>query len=180
MPIYSPAPKAVFGLATDLMERKFPELVEHEVTLAILMAHPAKRGQAALKLHGTPAEAIIKVTGYEERAKGGRDSGLRIDSRVWERLSDDEREALLFHELHHLVLVRDKQGYVKSDDLGRPRLKCRPHDLEIGVFRRVYDEYGKASPEHRMRQAYEQLFEQQLLPFEKAEDEAPTRRRKTK
>ena len=56
-----------------------------------------------------------------------------ISRPVWDRLLDQPREALVFHELCHLGVMRDEEGSVKS-------ISIIPHDLE--EFEKVVHRYG--------------------------------------
>lgn len=53
-----------------------------------------------------------------------------VDGAVWDGLSDEGRERLMFHELCHLVQVEDEFGVVRRHQDGRPMLKLVPHDYE--------------------------------------------------
>src|SRR5947209_1295570 len=119
--------------ARRLLETAFPDLREAEVTLTLMFAH--NPDGPAVKLHGVPAAAKIKVNPLSDRAEGKQDATITLDAEVWDGKAERQREALLFHELTHLVVLRDKEtGAIKRDDLGRPRLKCKPDDYCVNGF----------------------------------------------
>lgn len=99
-----------------------------------------------LKLHGYPCAATIKVMSHEGRAQGSGDALLTIDAIAWHGLSTPERIALLDHELTHIQIV-EKDGAIARDDLRRPKLKLRLHDVEIGGFREVMARHQEAALE---------------------------------
>lgn len=99
-----------------------------------------------LTLHGYPAAATVKIMSHERRAQGSADVLLTIDAIAWHELSAAERVALLDHELTH-VLILEKDGAVVRDDLRRPKLKLRLHDVEIGGFLEVMDRHREAALE---------------------------------
>lgn len=99
----------------------------------------------ALKHHGTPAFANIRVVSPVDRVGKGYDAELRIDGGKWERLHHARRVALLDHELSHLKLKKswsvaildankEPTGETElrwdTDDAGRPQLKTIPGDWE--------------------------------------------------
>ena len=102
---------------------------------------------AALKLHGYPAQATIKIVGPAQRALGQGDALMTLDFVSWRELPPAARRALIDHELTHLEVVCGKKGEIKRDDSGRPKLKMRLHDYEIGGFREVIERHGKTAPE---------------------------------
>lgn len=114
-----------------------------------------------LKHHGYPALAKIQVTSYVDRVRGIPDAKLTIDRCGWKALSRSRQEACVDHELTHLTLTRDKEGRVRYDDLGRPKLRLRIHDWELSGFAEVVDRHGEASIESltigRFQETYGQL-----------------------
>jgi hypothetical protein len=49
--------------------------------------------------------------------------------------------------LFHIAVRRDRDGAIKSDDGGRPKLKLRKHDFEIGGFVEIAKRHGPESLE---------------------------------
>lgn len=143
---YRPAPKEVGKLLDLVMSDDFPELAEVGVT--VLLQFADNEEPPALKLHGYPCFAIVRVVNLKDRAAGLADCRIAIDAGAWEEHDDDDwRKALLSHEMEHVELVRDAQGKVKEDALGRPKLKLRPHDFNVGGFDRTIEKYGRQAIE---------------------------------
>jgi hypothetical protein len=140
----------VDGTIRSLIEKNYPDLLEAEVTIGAVFAH-AKRGEdgevqgEALKHHGWPAAAIISINPHRKRVEGLPDVSLAIDGDRWPDMSDEQRTALLHHEIHHLLVCRDDEGVIRSDDCGRPKLKMRPHDWECSGFETIIRRYGQAA-----------------------------------
>jgi hypothetical protein len=65
---------------------------------------------------------------------GRGDAEICLDYDWWQTASDEEQRSLLDHELHHIQVKIDKRGLV-LDDIGRPVLKLRFHDVQIGWFK---------------------------------------------
>ncbi len=99
-----------------------------------------------LKWHGYPCLAVVKIIGPKDRAMGRADAEISLDFKRWEELSDEQRLALLDHELSHLELTG------KTDDHGRPKLKMRLHDVQAGWFVGVAERHGAASQEVQQAQ----------------------------
>lgn len=117
----------------------------------------------ALKDRNYPIAAKIQVTSYADRVRGIADAKLTIDAYAWSRLPETRREALIDHELEHLDVVIDKEGQIKRDDLGRPKLKIRPHDFELGWFTAVAERHGEAAIEVREIQHFHERWGQLCL-----------------
>ncbi len=121
------------------------------LTFDLLMAYGDrdKNGElisAPLKHHGRTAAAVIKAVAKADRALGRADVEIRFDGDHWNDIKADEQEALVDHELYHLVIVQ-KEGLPARDDLGRFRFKMREHDYEFGWFAEIAKRRGIASCE---------------------------------
>ncbi len=119
-------------------------------TLCILMANSSKEepNGSAVMLHGYPCQAVISVIPYKQRVDKRADVEIIIDEKNWHDLTEPQQRALLDHEITHLEFDVDlKTGIVKTDDAGRPKLKTRTHDYQIGGFREIARRYGADAPE---------------------------------
>jgi hypothetical protein len=145
---YTEADTATTQRVATLMEEQFPDLREAGVTLTVLFAQ--NPDGPAVKHHGVPAAAKIKINSLADRAEGKRDCTITIDFAAWKDRGDRAQEALLWHELNHPKVRRDKKtGTIKRDDLGRPKLGAVPDDYTINGFLDCARRYGPDSPEHR-------------------------------
>jgi len=114
----------------------------------------------AVKVHGVPALASIKINSLLDRKEGKKDATIKLDEDAWDLLNGEEQTALLSHELRHLRVLKDDAGVVKRDDIDRPRLKMRPHDQEAGLFYDNVSTHGEAAPEVAVyRQIVEKMGE---------------------
>lgn len=68
------------------------------------------------------------------------DAILYLNHETWQDLTDHQREALLFHEVHHLAISLDKHGDVKRTDDDRICYRNRAHPIE--EFPAVTKRYG--------------------------------------
>lgn len=100
----------------------------------------------ALRLHGNKARGICKIIALKQRALGNGDAEITIDGDWWNDATEDQQAALLDHELHHLV-VKLRHGTPMRDDLGRPLLKMRRHDVDFGWFALIAERHGEHSGE---------------------------------
>lgn len=169
-------------LAQKLIEKNHPDLQSVEVRIAYLFALAARdkfgfpKGPA-LKFGNYPAAAIVRVVPLKQRADGRADAEICIDEDGWKDLSDDSKNALLDHELHHLIVMRKKKtGEIASDDLGRPKLRCRQHDFQLGGFEVIAARWKDAALEVQAAQAMADKYGQYLFPWanskEKKKDKA--------
>lgn len=149
---YTHADADTLALAKGVLKECYPDLVELELTYGILMAQAEKdeHGEpkgAALKHHGVPALATIKINGYGDRVEGKPDVTIKLDEDHWHGITDAQKRALLDHEFAHLVPRTDEEGNVLADDCGRPKLRMRPHDYELTGFHAVIDRHGEHAAE---------------------------------
>ncbi len=114
---------------------------------------PATTPAPAIKLRGMACVGLVKINSYKDRAKGCKDASITIDENHWLDANARKREALLYHEIRHLELCYTKETeakprQLKRDRLGRPKLRMRLHDVEVGLFKIVVEEYGEDSFDH--------------------------------
>lgn len=165
---YDDANRETKEMVDGVMGRWHPILKACEVTIGCLMISKVnKEGEKfpALKHNGYPAVATIQVSSLKNRALGMADAVLTIDQATWDELSVAQREAVIDHELYHLQVAATEGAIVgigeegemvgepKSDDLGRPVLKVRLHDWQIGGFTAVVSRHGPESGEVRQVRA---------------------------
>jgi hypothetical protein len=170
MPVYEVAKAETNDLVKTVLEKYHKDLHDAGATVQVLMALPAsnENGESQgppLKMRGYPVVARIKSTSLRDRVAGLADILIEIDDDRWKQFKKNERIALLDHELYHLIPKRDKDNAIVEDDHGRPKLRSRPHDREIGWFDEVTKRHGKDSLEW---QAFNSLWHhcRQLdLPF---------------
>ena len=141
----------IIDIVKDVMARHHEELHAHGVTITVLEVGEHDRNGIlvpALKHNGYQAAGTIKITSIKERILGISDAILSIDMATWEGFDDNEKAAVIDHELQHLEIVKDKKtGHSMSDDIGRPKLKARLHDWQLGGFRVIAERYGSKSIE---------------------------------
>src|SRR5262245_4301901 len=154
-------------LVMKLVERNYPDL--GDVTYNLLFAHGPRdeNGQIkapALKLHGYPCCAIIKINSLEQRVAGLADVTIKIDGDEWPDWDDRRRAAILDHELYHLVpFIKGKA--IQTDDAGRPKLKLRNHDWQLGGFAEIVRRHGDHAVEAVAFRATADRHGQLLMPW---------------
>lgn len=138
-------------------------LSDEDLTVGCIFYIPGEK-DPGLRLHGYRCGAIIKANSAKHRAQGLPDAEITIDHETWHNMEPAERDALIDHELEHLDVKRTK-GAIKRDGSGRPVIKLRLHDWELGGFRVIAERHGKNAPEVRMAQAFATDYGQLLFPF---------------
>lgn len=162
---YDQAPAEVHEMAREILEEHHPELKlgesEH-VRLCILMAQvtgdDVDPDEPAVKWNGYPALAVISVISYKQRVDKRADAEIIIDRKAWDDMTEPKQRALLDHEITHLEIQTDADGFVKSDDQGRPKLKLRLHDWQLGGFRSIAQRYGGDAVEVVEARKFEQDY----------------------
>lgn len=135
-----------------------PELDATEVTIRLQFAY-GEDGKPALMHRGAPALGLCKINGLRERAQGVADATIYLDGDRWPDLSPRRRVALLHHELHHVQLGKGR------DAAGRPRLKCRKHDIEMGLFAEIARMYREDSVEWAVIDRADEMRRQGTFDF---------------
>lgn len=131
---------------TKLIEQNHPELVEANVTVDSIFAFDEKGG-FPVKTNGYPSAANIKISNLKSRVKGAADAEICIDRDAYNSMNELQREALLDRELHKLVIVRDKEGTIKTDDSMRPKMRIKKFDYMLGWFKEIAIRHKENSPE---------------------------------
>jgi hypothetical protein len=162
--VHEKADDEIAALVAEIMKEHHWELAEAGVTIGCLIA--TNPDAAAVKLHGYPCDAVVRIVPLKQRVHGMPDAEIVIDGGEWETLPDERRRALIDHELTHLTLALDKKTKKpKTDDLGRPKLKMRLHDWELGGFAEIAKRHGDAAPEKRAFRNTADKYGQLLLSF---------------
>lgn len=146
MKTYSSATTETAKILARLREKFHAHLDAAGVTIDALFVASDNPEKHPLNLHGYPCDAIVRIIGLKDRAAGRADAEIVIAHNSWLTSSPAEREALLDHELTHLLLF-DKDGAPQTDTAGRPRLKMKKHDREFGWFDVIAKRHGPASGE---------------------------------
>jgi hypothetical protein len=142
---FEKAPSEVVKLVRDVMLMHHEPLAEAGVTFDVLMASDIDEdgeNHQALKHHGYPAAAVIKIVSLADRALDNADVRLTIDAATWDSANSAQRRALIDHELMHLVVVLNDMKKPKLDDQNRPKLKMRLHDWQLGGFKDIAKRHG--------------------------------------
>lgn len=142
---YELAPEEVSSRAGRLIEKYHKDLENSGAKIDYIYAR-ATEGHAVTH-GGYPALAVIKIISLKDRAAGRGDAEITIDADAYEGMSGERRDGLLDHELYHLIVRRDDDGFVKMDDLDRPMFKMRKHDWQMGWFTEIAQRHGLNSVE---------------------------------
>ncbi len=97
---------------------------------------------SALKLHGSPAIAIVKIMDPLGRFLTKCHVLIQIDEYAWAELSEETKIALIDHELTHVDVVRDSNNIAKRNDDRSPKLKMRHGDWQLIGFAEVIERHG--------------------------------------
>lgn len=169
MSTYAKCPPEVREMAEKVMEQfpSYRELLEAKVKIDFLFAYAevGEDGESkghALTKHGIRCLGITRKIGLKDRTAGRGDAEVLLDGDWWKDETDARRRALLDHEMHHIMVRTDQDGVVLRDDLKRPKLKLRKHDVEVGWFAIVASRNGSNSLEIEQAKevwgTYSQMF----------------------
>ena len=171
MSTFTKADVSVQTLASQLIEKfeSHAPLAVAEVKIDFVMAfgNVNEKGEQtgdALTKNGRRVFGLTRVLPLKDRAMGRGDAEITLDGDHWGTISGDEQAALLDHELHHLQVRTDKHGNVHVDDLNRPLLRLRKHDIEVGWFNVIAKRHGAASIERQQAKSIMDLTGQYYWP----------------
>lgn len=144
MPTFSKAPQNVEDLALAILEEfetHKPVLaagvkIDYVFAFADVDPDTGEKINNAITSRGFRSLGQTRKMPLKDRAMGRGDAEIVLDADHWNEINDSERKALLDHELHHLEVRIDERG-VLLDDLQRPLLRLRKHDVEVGWFREI-------------------------------------------
>ena len=161
---YSIANEEVNLTIQKVMKENHGDLHAEGVKITALIAR-SEEGPA-LKVGGKEALGCIRVTKLTERTLGLGDALMILDGESMMAWSSKRLQAVIDHELRHLMLAKNKRtGEIQRDDEGRPKLRIRPHDFEFGWFARTAELYGEESYEvSQAREIVAAQFAQNFLP----------------
>lgn len=154
MKSYDQAPPEVHERVATLIRRFYPDLDRVGVRIDLLMASTDAEDGHAVTHQGYPALAVVKILDLKNRTMDRGDAEIVIDRDAYDGMADEERDALLDHELYHLLTVNDKFGRPKMDDHDRPKLKMRKHDFQVGWFHEIARRHQINSQEVQQAQAF--------------------------
>jgi hypothetical protein len=177
MPKFQIADQSVNQLAEGIMLAHMGELYTLytiatpeplKIDFVFALAELDEEGQPvgpAIKHRGYPAAGLCKVVNLHDRTLGRGDAEIQLDYHVWSKMDPGQQEALLAHELWHIMPLKDQEGRIKRDDLRRVKIKLRKHDYDFGWFTRIAELYAADSME--VKQARQIFVEdgQFLMPF---------------
>jgi hypothetical protein len=177
------APKAIkdFALAILAQYETYKPVLDAKVNIEFLFAHGERDPETdaivsdAITLRGFRALGTCRKTNSEERAAGRGDAVVMLDADWWEEADEAAQRALLDHQLFHIDVCHDEDGIVIKDKGGRPRLRMRKHDVELGFFKLVAERNGVHSQECKLAKIIMDHSGQAYWPymFEDRQDSLP-------
>lgn len=176
MPKFSKCDKDVYEMAQSILDEfeSHKPLIECKVRVDLVFAfadvdeETGEKLNDALTHQGRKAHGVARKLATKDRAMGRGDVEVCLDGDYWkETASEEMQRALLDHELHHFA-VKTSKGQFCYDDLGRPVIRLRKHDVEVGWFGIIADRHGKHSQEQiqakTIMDAYGQFYWPALAP----------------
>lgn len=145
---YSAGSEDVLISLEQMMRANHPELAK--VTIGTLFVFDDESDAQVLTHQGYSSLAVVKINSLRDRAAGATDALIVVDRAGWLELDKLSRDALVDHELMHLEHAEEeKTGKPRYDSLGRPKLRMRKHDHQMGWFDAVAARHKEASIEVR-------------------------------
>lgn len=163
MKTYDRASQDILTRMNAVIEKFHDGLKRAEVSIDVLVIS-GDEGHA-LFLRGRACDGVVRIIGLKDRVKGLADAEITLDKSRWDAMTAAERDALLDHELYHLMVRYDDDGQFLTDDAHRPKLRMRPHDIEFGWFVEIARRHGSASGEVQAATIIKKQYGQILFDF---------------
>lgn len=171
MSTFQKAPTEVRKMASEILAEfdSHKPLLDSKVIVDYVFAYGERdddgnRVGDALTKNGIRAFGITRKMPLKDRVMGRGDAEISLDADWWNETANEEMQrALLDHELHHIAL-KVKKGQLCYDAHGRPELKLRKHDVEVGWFSVIAARHGKHSIEQMQAKVIVDMFGQYLFP----------------
>ena len=153
----------IYGLMDELVVQYHEDLAQANIALAWNLSwKPDLDGRATL--------GKCRKVGSLDRELMEYDFVIILLREFWDSsdVTDEQRRALLDHELCHGAVVKDKNGDPVEDERGRKLYRTRKHDIE--EFSQVVERHGTYKHElEKFAQAIQKSRQGKLFP---SDDEA--------
>lgn len=185
--VYWKADASIVAFIDNVMEKYHQDLHINKVKIGTIMAMSSSEETTALKLHGYPVAAMVKIVPLKDRITKEYDVEMLVDAALWKESSIKRKTALIDHELSHLAVKRKKPekpkkgepvkesgnlGEVVYDDIGRPVVKTVKADYNVGdgflhVIQRHQEESFETININNAMNIIEQALETETIETEK-------------
>lgn len=126
--------RGVYTVLDNLVKAHRPDLADAKI--AVAWRYGWKRNKDGQIVLGKCKKASDLDKQFHDM-----DFVIILNFEAWtEKLTPDQRTALMHHELEHAAISEDQNGNPKKDARGRQMYRVRKHDLE--EFRSIVKEYG--------------------------------------
>ena len=144
--IYQEAGGDTINLLEEVVRDYHPEKEDLRIGMVFCTSVDKKGdidGKPSLKNCGFPAAAKVSLVSAKDRIHKKIDVLIMIDGAGWSQMSEDQRRAILDHEMEHVQIDLSAEP---SDD-GRPKLVMKEEDYCVWGFRSVALRHGNNSME---------------------------------
>jgi hypothetical protein len=93
---------------------------------------------------GNMIAAFAKAVSNRERDIYGTDFEICVFEELWDELTAQQKEQLVYHEMLHCRVVEDEEieGEPAYDNDGRVIIYIEPHDVIVKTFKREIEVFG--------------------------------------
>jgi hypothetical protein len=128
-------PLGVYDVLDDMLDKYHQDLTGEDCRFAIAWRFGLKRNKDGQLVLGK-----CKKVSDLDKQYAGFDFIIILNSEAWKELDDEQRRALMHHELCHAAVSYDQNGNVKKDSRNRTCFRVRKHDIE--EFGSVVEHFG--------------------------------------
>lgn len=149
--VHRKADPEVVDRVNAMLLKYHPKLVELKIRVGVIMTRAGRRADGSLEgpsvvKNGVACAAVTRLTSLKERVFVDYDAIIEIDEDMWDFLNPAQKDALVDHELQHIIEVY-KDGFPDTYDDGRPKLKLLLDDWALTGFHIIVERHGEAALE---------------------------------
>lgn len=174
--VFARAMAGVYDPGNKDSEKIHKDLIDTKARVLAMFAKPptdeyGEKTGPALTSGGLRVLWKVKTTNLEHRSKYNVDAEFLIDKEAWDAWTEDERYAAVDEMLYSLEVQRDKDNYIKSDDIGHPVMKIRKPDIVVKTYTAMIRRHKEESEGYKAIQIHAHFREQMLMEWGTKEDE---------
>jgi len=118
-------PLEVYKVLDNVLEELRHDLEENKCRIALAWRYGLKRNKDGQLVLGK-----CKKVSELDKLYAEFDFVIILNSEAWKTLNEQQRKALVHHEVCHIAIATDQNGNTKKDTRGRTAFRVKKHDIE--------------------------------------------------
>ena len=170
---YEMASQEDVKLMNEIIDKHYKELRDYDIQIGLFYLYPKldKDGNSkgpSIKSQGVACAANIRIVSDLNRLTDNTDVKIVLAQEIWSKISKEEKEAILDHELYHLVIAKDPktdEPLTISETSDKVKLKMKVHNIVLWGFSDIIERHKMNSQELQILDGISKRY----APYMKAE-----------